>query len=89
MSRLDLGSVTGVAALTLQAGTGNMLLTGAISTTITIGKSNGTGTIQLGNSSASSPNSLANASLCFCKELSFNDAPYFLANSALSSSSET
>ena len=47
------GNINGTSALTLQAGTGNMLLTGSTTTTYTIGGETGTGTITLGRSAAS------------------------------------
>ena len=49
---MTLGKCNGAASLTLQAGTGNVAITGATTTTITLGKSNGTGTITIGSSSA-------------------------------------
>lgn len=49
---VTIGSTNGAASLTLQAGSGNILVAGAVGTTITIGKSDGTGTITLGSSSA-------------------------------------
>lgn len=49
---VTVGSLTGVAALTLQAGTGDMTLTGATTTQIFIGSTTQTGLITLGRSTA-------------------------------------
>jgi len=49
---VTLGSTSGAASLTLQAGGGNMALTGATGTTYTIGSATGIGAITVGQSTA-------------------------------------
>jgi hypothetical protein len=50
---VTVGSIFGASSLMLEAGTGNMLLTGSTSTSYTIGGETGTGTITLGRSTSS------------------------------------
>jgi hypothetical protein len=50
---VTVGSIFGASSLMLEAGTGNMLLTGSTSTTYTVGGETGTGTITLGRSTSS------------------------------------
>ena len=49
-SLVTVGSTANASALTLQAGTGNLALAGAITTNYTVGSATGTGTISIGQS---------------------------------------
>lgn len=56
-----IGNTNGVSSLNLFAGTGNVLLQGAVTTTYTIGTTTGTGTITIGRSTASNTISIGSA----------------------------
>ncbi|HVU59976.1 MAG TPA: hypothetical protein VHC98_04020 [Candidatus Saccharimonadales bacterium] len=58
---ITIGNTNGASSLTLQAGTGNVLITGANSTTYTLGPTAGTGAITLGRSTASNTISIGAA----------------------------
>jgi parallel beta-helix repeat protein len=60
---VTIGSTNGLSSLLLQAGTGNFLLTGATTSTYTIGSATGTGTITLGQSTASNTINVGNATV--------------------------
>ena len=59
-SVVTIGSSANASALTLQAGTGNLALTGATTTTYTVGSATGTGTITLGRSTATNTINIGN-----------------------------
>jgi len=60
---VTIGSIFGASSLVLEAGTGNMLLTGSTSTTYTIGGETGTGTLTLGRSTESNTIDIGNGSV--------------------------
>jgi len=60
-NQITIGSQTVGAALTLQAGTGDVLITGSVLAAITIGRADGTGAIILGRSTAGQNVSISDA----------------------------
>ncbi len=58
---ITIGETNGASSLTLQAGTGNVAIQGAVTTTYTVGTTTGTGAITIGQSTASETINIGNA----------------------------